>query len=94
MPPRDPKLRPALEVARPGDFKGARHELAPFPEPWRILFGRESDSSQEDKWQNANVTGRWYTPDGREIVNVEWSARGERWTETYFAVEAKMIKRW
>lgn len=95
MPPADPRLCPALEVARPDDFTGAKPDPGPFPEPWRIKFGGGSDSSQDDTWQDASVTARWFTPDGREIVDVSWSARGERWTETYWADdETKMIKRW
>jgi hypothetical protein len=94
MPLHDPGLRPALEVARPDDFAGARRDPVPFPEPWRILFGGESDSSQEDRWHNASVTGRWHTPDGREIIDVEWSVRGELWSETYFAQPKRMRKRW
>lgn len=99
MPPTDPRLCPDLEVARPDDFKGAEPDPGPFPEPWSLLFGGGSDTSQEgssqdDRWQNASVTSRWFTPDGREIIQVYWSARGELWSEMYFAVEAKMIKRW
>ena len=100
MPPTDPKLRPALEVARPDDFAGAKPGPGPFPEPWSILFGGEratsqGDTSQDDRWHSASVTARWFTPDGREIVQVYWPARGELWSETYWAAgEAKMRKRW
>lgn len=98
MPPTDQSLCPSLEVARPDDFKGARRDPGPFPEPWRIKFGGESDSSQDgssqdDRWQDACVTARWFTGK-REIVDVSWSARGERWTETYFAEAEKMRKKW
>jgi hypothetical protein len=91
MPPTDPKLRPALERVKPDDMRPGSSEPVLFPEPWKILFG-------DGEMHNVSVTGRAAAVAGREVVRevvqVEWSARGERWTGWYYTVGAKMIKRW
>lgn len=87
MPSADPKLCPALERALPDDIRPGSSEPVLFPEPWKILFG-------DGEMHNASVTGRAAAAGGREVVQVEWSARGELWSEWYYAVGAKMARRW
>jgi hypothetical protein len=91
VPPSDPGLCPDLQVARPDDFEGAVSSPVTFPEPWKVKFG-----GRAGKWHDVSVIGRAFCPgpDSREIVDIEWSARRERWTETYFAEPGKMRKRW
>lgn len=94
MPP-SPRNRPALERALPGDFTGARADRVTFPdpviipEPWSVQFGGHAH-----EWHQVAVRYRWYLPDGREIVNIEWSVSGMRQTETFFADPARMRKLW
>lgn len=87
MPPADSKLRPALERVKPDDMRPGSSEPVLFPEPWKILFG-------DGEWHDVSVTGRAAATGGREVIQVEWSARGELWTGWYFAAGAKMEKRW
>lgn len=87
MPPRDPRLCPALEVARPDDFTGVRREPVPFPEPWLMEFG-------SGEWREVSVTSRWFRTDGREIVQVDWVADDWHGSETYWASRDQMRPRW
>lgn len=87
MPPTDSKLRPALERVKPDDMRPGSSEPVLFPEPWKILFG-------DGEMHDVSVTGRAGAAGEREVVQVEWSARGELWSEWYYAVGAKMARRW
>ena len=85
MPPRDPRLRPSLEVARPDDFTGARSEPVEMREPWEIRFG-------DGQWHKAGIISRWTAADGRQIIEDDWMINGGHWTETYFAGDGSGIR--
>jgi hypothetical protein len=81
MPPRDPRLRPALERALPGDsgiFDGYRDDNS----PWRFLFG-------DGEWHPVSVRAWWTDRHGRTVVQVEWHAAGSTWEESYLFDEEK-----
>ena len=83
MPPRDPRLCPALEVARPGDsgiFDGYRSERM----PWLVLFG-------DGEWHQVEVRGWWRDRHGREVAEVEWHIDGGTWSES-FVVDSKRMR--
>lgn len=83
MPPRDPKLRPALERALPADDVPGSTRVLPWPERWLVVFG---DGERHLVWVRARRTDRL----GRETVDLEWYAAGSTWTESYLAAPAKM----
>lgn len=83
LPPADPKLCPALEVARPGACHGLR--VVDWPEPWSFRFG-----GREERWHPVSVRARGTSPDGREVIQVRWSIEGSTFHETYYADPAKM----
>lgn len=84
MPPRDPRLCPALERALPADSPGRdpgwRDGLGL---PWRFLFG-------DHEWHPVSVRGWWTDRRGREVVQVEWHADGSTWEETYIVDWSRM----
>lgn len=78
VPPRDPRLRPALEVARPAAVTDL--EVLASPEPWSFRFGGEGEN-----WHPVRVRARGTSPDRRPVVQVEWSIGGSTFEETYYA---------
>jgi hypothetical protein len=83
VPPRDPRLRPALEVARPADdVPGSTHVLD-WPEPWLVLFG-------SGEWRTVRVRQRGRDVRGAEVIGVEWFIDGEAWSGSYVADPEKM----
>jgi hypothetical protein len=76
MPPRDPKLCPALDRAMPADdVAGTMRDDGTI---WLVLFGDGEEHS---------VTVRAWRTDrlGRDVVDVEWYAAGTTWGESYIA---------
>lgn len=89
MLPRDPRLRPDLEVARPGDIRPRSTRVSVAPEPWSIRFG---GSTRE--WRNVSVRA-WATDTrGRDVIDVEWHVNGDTREESFVAERAKMRRRW
>jgi hypothetical protein len=43
-------------------------------------------------WHPVSVRARWRDRHGREVVQVEWSADGSTWGESYLADLEKMIE--
>lgn len=77
MPPRDPRLRPALERALPcdsGTFRGYRADGGRL----LVLFG-------DREWHPVRVLARWTDRQGREVVQIEWTADASTWTGSYLA---------
>ena len=90
MPPRDPRLRPGLEVARPGDLKPGSTRVCDGPEPWSIQFGGEAK-----EWHDISVRAWALDVRGREVIDVEWfTPGGGAWSESFVAVREKMRQRW
>jgi hypothetical protein len=90
MPPRDPRLRPALERALPGDLKPGTTRVCDFPEPWSIQFGGEAK-----EWHDVSVRAWAADNRRREVIDVEWfTPDGFAWSESFVAERAKMRKRW
>jgi hypothetical protein len=83
MPPRDARLCPALERALPGDSDQDPPDYRRVMRPYEILFG-------DGEWHPVTIRARWSDKAGRLVVKVEWSAAGERWTETYIAEREKV----
>lgn len=83
MPPRDPRLCPALEVARPGDSPGHDPGYRSDLSPWLFLFG-------DGGWHQATVRAWWHDRHGREVVQVEWNAAGSAWEGAYVVDRDRM----
>jgi hypothetical protein len=82
LPPRDPRLRPALERADPGDsgiFDGYRADDS----PWRFTFG-------DGEEHPVTVRGWWLDKRGRQVVGIEWRIAGSTWNESYLVASEKM----
>jgi len=82
MPPRDPRLCPALERSLPADAVPGGPRLS-VREPWLVLFG---------DGQEHQVTVRAWRKDrqDRDVIDVEWHAAGDTWGESYRADLRKM----
>jgi hypothetical protein len=82
VPPRDPRLCPALERALPADDAGYSdyHDGPGYRE---VLFG-------DGGWRFVTVKAWWRNAAGRVVVQVEWSIEGETWTEDYLADPKRM----
>jgi hypothetical protein len=76
MPPRDPRLCPALERALPDDDVPGSTRVLDWPEPWKVLFG-------SGEWRTVRVRQRGRDVRGREVIGVEWFAEGEAWSGSY-----------
>jgi len=84
MPPRDPRLCPALEVARPGDSPGRDPGYRDGENaPWDFLFG-------DHEWHRVSVRAWWRDRLGREVVQIEWHADGSTWEESYVVNHGRM----
>jgi hypothetical protein len=83
MPPRDPRLCPALERALPADSPGHDPGYRPDRSPWLFLFG-------DGEWRPVSVRAWWRDRHGREVVQVEWHADGGTYGESYLADPEKM----
>lgn len=83
MPPRDPRLCPALETAPPDAVKNVG--VLSFPELWKVRFGGKAEN-----WHAVRVTARNISPPWREVVHCYWSIAGSTWTEDYFFDGSKM----
>lgn len=83
MPPRDPRLRPALERALPADDVPGPTTVLDWPERVLVLFG-------DGEWHPVNVLTRGADRQGREVIGVDWFAGGETWTESYVADRTRM----
>jgi hypothetical protein len=82
VPPRDPRLCPALEVARPGD-SGIFDEYRSDGSPWLVLFG-------DHAWHHVSVRAWWRDRYGRDVVQVEWYAVGSTWEDGYLVNPDRM----
>lgn len=90
MPPRDPRLCPALERALPGDLRPGSTRACDAPEPWSIQFG---GSSRE--WHDVSVRAWALDNHGGEVIDVEWfTPDGLAWSEGYVDEREKMRKLW
>lgn len=87
VPSRNPRKRPALDVARPDAFRPGSTTVPEMPEPWLIEFGDGTE-------RPVAVEARSDSTDGREIIHALWHIDGGTWTETYYADHAKMRKNW
>jgi hypothetical protein len=83
VPPRDPRLRPALEVARPADSPGHDPGYRSDRSPWLFLFG-------DGEWHQVTVRAWWRDRLGREVVDIQWHIDGDTWEETYLASPERM----
>jgi hypothetical protein len=84
MPPRDPRLCPALEVARPVDPPGRDPGCRDGGNSPRLfLFG-------DGEWHRVSVRAWWHDRYGRQVVQVEFHADGSTYEETYLAEAEKM----
>jgi len=82
MPPRDPRLCPALERALPaGDVPGG--EYRPVREPCLVMFG-------DGQWHQVTVRARRKDRLGRDIIDIEWHAAWSTWNESYVATPELM----
>jgi hypothetical protein len=75
MPPRDPRLCPDLERARPADSTGDS-DYRSVREIREVLFG-------DGEWREVQLRAQWLDMAGRLVIQLEWSANRERWTEAY-----------
>lgn len=77
MPPRDPRLCPALERALPADSPGRDPGWRDgLNLPWRFLFG-------DGEWHVVRARAWWTDRHGRAVVEIEWHAAGDTWNESY-----------
>jgi hypothetical protein len=83
MPPRDPRLRPALERALPADSPGHDPGYRSGRSPWLFLFG-------DGEWHQVTVRAWWRDRLGREVVDIQWHIDGDTWEETYLASPERM----
>lgn len=86
MPPRDPRLCPALERALPADDPDPGNPSAEWRgdfSPWQFLFG-------DGAWHPVTVRAWWLDKAGREVVQIEWSIAGETFGDSYIADPGKM----
>jgi hypothetical protein len=84
MPPRDPKLCPALERALPRDSPGrdpGRRDGLNLP--WDLVFG-------DHEWHRVRARAWWTDRLGREVVEIEWHADGSTWGESYIVDRSRM----
>ena len=81
MAPRDPKLRPALEVVPPTDAgaPGYRHDRTLY----EFLWG-------DGEWHTVTIRGWRKDARGRQVVDVEFHAAGGTWSESYLYDPAKV----
>lgn len=82
MPPRDPRLCPALDRALPGDsgiFLGYRDDNS----PWRFVFG-------DHEWHPVSVRAWWTDRYGRSVVQVEWHINGSTYEESFVVDRERM----
>jgi len=83
VPPRDPRLCPALERALPADSPGHDPGYRGERSPWLFLFG---DGGRHP----VTVRARWADRHGREVVEIEWHGGGDTWSEAYLADPERM----
>lgn len=72
MPPRDPRLCPALEAALPAGSPGSAGGYRPDRSRWLVLFG-------DGEEHPVTARGWWTDRHGRAVVQVEWSIATETW---------------
>lgn len=75
MPPRDPRLCPALERALPCDAAPGSSRVPERPEPLEVLFG-------DGAWHLVSVRAWRRDRYGRDVVQVEWHIGGETFGES------------
>lgn len=84
MPPRDPKLCPALDRAMPADdVPGTMRDDGTL---WDFLFG---DGDYHPVTVRAWRTDRL----GRDVIDIEWHAAGATWGESYRVDRSKIRRR-
>ena len=83
MPPRDPRLCPALERALPADSPGRDPGYRTDRSPWLFLFG-------DREWHRVQARAWWRDRLGREVVQIEWHAAGSTWSESYLVDRTRM----
>ena len=76
MPPRDPRLCPALERALPADAVPGSSVTCSPPDRLLVLFG-------DGLWHPVSVRARWRDRHGRTVVQLEWHIEGETFGEAY-----------
>lgn len=76
MPPRDPRLCPALERAMPSDAVPGSAVVCSPPDRLEVLFG-------DGSWHPVSVRARRRDRCGREVVQIEFCAEGSTWGEAY-----------
>lgn len=77
MPPRDPRLCPALRRALPANSEGYT-EWKHDGRLHEALFG-------DGLWHAVTVKARWLDRHRRAVVQLEWSIGAESWGESYLA---------
>ena len=83
MPPRDPRLCPALERALPADSPGHDPGYRADCSPWEFLFG-------DGRWHRVSVRAWWRDRHSRDVVQIEWYADGSTWGESYIVDYSRM----
>jgi hypothetical protein len=83
MPPRDPRLCPALELADVGDPTVAGYRLD--GDVWKVMFEEDPE-----RWDDATVVAWWKDGSGRQVVQLRWHAAGSTWAEAYLADGRRM----
>lgn len=82
MPPRDPRLCPALERALPADdVRGGPYRAD--GQRWLVLFG-------DGDWHPVTVRAWRKDRYGRDVIGIEWHAALETWGESYVAEPGKI----
>ena len=76
VPPRDPKLCPALERALPADAVPGSSVTCSPPDRLLVLFG-------DGFWHPVSVRARRRDRHGRDVIAVEWHIEGETFGEAY-----------
>jgi hypothetical protein len=87
VPPRDPRLRPALERALPAGSPGHDPGCRSDRSPWLFLFG-------DGEWHRVTVRAWWRDCLGRQVVQIEWHINGSTWEETYLFDNEKARPAW
>lgn len=82
MPPRDPRLCPALEHAHPAD--------SPDPGPADFPLGSREILFGDGEWHLVHVRAAWTDRYGRTVVSCEWHIEADTRSGAYLVDEAKM----
>lgn len=83
MPPRDPRLCPALERALPADSPGRDPGYRDDRSPWLLLFG-------DREWHPVTVVAWWTDRHGKGVVQIEWHIDGSTYDESFIVDHSRM----